>query len=139
MVGQLDGLGGHLGRVQAELGTGPADRDDPVEAPAGHDLVVVEALAEIVAVCRFTPVAKLASQAVSLALSLPTGRVSLTLPYLIRVGSCQTKLLFPPSSRCSITTSQPRPSQLLNEPSSSSSIFTEKHTLSAVSGLSGIG
>src|SRR6476619_5773603 len=62
-------------------------------------------IALMVAVCRLTPLAKLQSQAVSLALSLPTGRLSLTLPYFTRVGSCQTKLLVPPSSRCSMTTS----------------------------------
>src|SRR4051794_22120167 len=88
-------------------------------------------IALIVAVCRFTPLAKLHSHAVSLALSLPTGLLSLTLPYLIRVGSCQTKPLLPPSSRCSRTTSRPRPSQVLNQPRSSSSIRTVKQTLTA--------
>ena len=57
--------------------------------------------------------------------------MNLTLVYFSRVGSCQTKPLLPPSSRCSITTSQPRPSQLLKVPRSLSSILTAKQTLSA--------
>ena len=51
--------------------------------------------------------------------------------YLIRVGSCQTEPLFPPSSRCSRTISTPRPSQLLKAPSSLLSMVTVKQTLTA--------
>src|SRR4249920_1433615 len=94
-------------------------------------------MAMMVAVCRLTPFAKLEIQAVSLALSLQTGRLSLTLLYLIRVGSCQTNPLFPPSSRCSITTSRPSPSQVLNKPRSSPSMLTVKQTLTAGSSLGG--
>ena len=71
-------------------------------------------IAVIVAVCRSTPLAKLHSHPVSFALSLPIARLSLMLGYFIRVGSCQTNPLLPPSSRCSMTTSSPSPSQLLN-------------------------
>ena len=124
-MGELEGLDGDLGRVQVELG--PDQRTGIT--PSRFQLATISpslVRAVMVAVCRLTPVAKLASQAVSLALSRPTGRLSLTLAYLIRVGSCQTKPLLPPSSRCSMTTSTPSPSQLLNAPSSLSSIFTEK-------------
>ena len=63
--------------------------------------------------------------------SLLIGRLSLMLEYLTRVGSCQTRPLLPPSSRCSITTSTPSPSQLLNAPRLSSSIDTTKQTVTA--------
>src|SRR4051794_37391618 len=53
------------------------------------------------------------------------------LEYLIRVGSCQTYPLLPPSSRCSTTSSQPSPSQLMKVPRSWPSICTPKQTLTA--------
>ena len=85
----------------------------------------------MVAVLRLTPAAIPENHLVILALSLVTGRDSLTLEYLIRDGNCQTIPLLPPSSRCSITNSAPSPSQLLNAPRLSSSIFTTKHTATA--------
>src|SRR5215831_3778422 len=84
----------------------------------------------MVAVHRLTPPVMLANHFAIFAVSGPSGRVNLTLEYFNRVGSCQTKVLFPPSSRCSITTSQPRPSQLLKVPSSLLSILRAKQTLS---------
>ncbi len=51
-----------------------------------------------------------------------------------RVGSCQTNPLLPPSSRCSMTTSTPSPSQLLKVPSFMSSMVTAKQTVTAGSG-----
>src|SRR3954454_19581247 len=75
----------------------------------------------------------LASQLAIFSVSLPSGLVSLMFGYFSRVGSCHTERLFPPSSRVSITTSAPRPSQLLNSPSSWSSSFTTYRTLTAVS------
>src|SRR3954469_18397944 len=75
----------------------------------------------------------LASQEAIFSVSLPRGRVSLMFGYFSRVGSCHTDMLLPPSSRVSMTTSAPRPSQLLNSPSSWSSSFTTYRTLMAVS------
>ena len=46
-----------------------------------------------------------ANQVAILAVSALTGRVSLTLVYLMRPGSWWTKQFMPPSSRCSMTTS----------------------------------
>src|SRR3954454_6649680 len=75
----------------------------------------------------------LASQLAIFSVSLPSGLVSLMFGYFSRVGSCHTERLLPPSSRVSITTSAPRPSQLLNSPRSWSSSFTTYRTLTAVS------
>src|SRR3954454_6319620 len=75
----------------------------------------------------------LASQLAIFSVSLPSGLVSLMFGYFSRVGSCHTDMLLPPSSRVSMTTSAPRPSQLLNSPSSWSSSFTTYRTLMAVS------
>ena len=69
-----------------------------------------------------TPLIMLANQVVSCFESSQIGLLSLTLLNFILVGNCQTIPLFPPSSRCSMTISAPRPSQLLNTPSSSWSI-----------------
>ena len=52
--------------------------------------------------CGSTPLAMPTNHSAILSLSRPTGRESLTLVYLIRLGSCQTKPLLPPSSRCSM-------------------------------------
>jgi len=76
-----------------------------------------------------------ANQAATFAVSALTGRVSFTLVYFIRPGSWWTKALLPPSSRCSITTSTPIPSQAVNVPSGHASISTLKHTLTAGSAL----
>src|SRR3954468_17792151 len=75
----------------------------------------------------------LASQEAIFSVSLPRGRVSLMFGYFSRVGSCHTDMLLPPSSRVSMTTSAPRPSQLLNSPRSWSSSLTMYRTLRAVS------
>ena len=96
-------------------------------------------IAEITMVVGLTPLIMLANQDVRCLLSSPIGRVSLTLVNFIRVGSCQIIALLPPSSRCSMTISQPSPSQLLNIPSGNSSILTLKQTLTAGSFMSAIG
>src|SRR5262249_46316002 len=91
--------------------------------------------ASMVAVLRLTPAAIPENHWAIFALSGLTGRDSLTLEYLMRVGSCHTQPLLPPSSRCSMTNSQPSPSQLLNAPRLSSSIFTTKQTATASSSM----
>ena len=113
-------------------------RDGPVQRTGTTPLsdhwatVVPSALfAEITAVIGCTLCSALVIQVVNLWLSGPTGRVSLMLLYFIRVGSCQTIMLLPPSSRCSSTTSRPRPSQLLNVPIDVLSSSTAKATPTA--------
>ncbi len=78
------------------------------------------------AVRRLTPVVMLANHSMILVVSGPSGRLSLMFVYFRRVGSCHTWPLNPPSSRCSSTTSTPRPSQLLKVPSSLLPMVTEK-------------
>src|SRR5215217_6906824 len=73
------------------------------------------------------------TQAATSVVFAPSGRLNLMLPYFNRVGSCQTWVLTPPSSRASITTSQVIPSQLVNTPSLVSSILTMKWMPTAVS------
>ncbi len=73
--------------------------------------------------------ARSANQAATLAESPLMGRVSLTLVYLIWPPNWWTKELLPPSIRCSMTTSHPRPSQPVNTPRSWSSISTLKWTV----------
>ena len=58
--------------------------------------------------------------------SLSSGRASLMFVYLNRTGSWCTNRLLPPSSRCSSTTSHPRPSHDVNRPSRWWSISTWK-------------
>src|SRR5690606_17075750 len=89
------------------------------------------------AVLRLNPVVIVANQRATFSVSRVSGRDSFTLEYFSRVGSCHTCPLLPPSSRVSRTTSQPSPSQVLNDPSSMSSIVTTKQTLTA--GSSGAG
>src|SRR6476646_9845602 len=62
-------------------------------------------IALMLAVLGSSEFAMLANQAFTLTVFLHSGRVSLMLEYLIRVGSCHTKDLLPSSSRCSRTTS----------------------------------
>src|SRR5258705_4068999 len=117
-------------------------RDGPVQRTGTTPLrdhwatVLPSALfAEITAVIGCTLCSALVIQVVSFWLSGPTGRVSLMLLYFIRVGSCQTIMLLPPSSRCSSTTSRPKPSQLLNMPIDVLSSSTEKATPTGESSL----
>jgi hypothetical protein len=70
------------------------------------------------------PEAMSANHLAIFSVSRPRGRVSVMLGYLSRVGSCQMKALLPPSSRDSITTSQPSPSHVLNVPRSALSRAT---------------
>lgn len=116
-------------------------RDGPVQRTGTTSIRLQRAttvpstvIALMCAVFRAAPLIMPDSQAVTFSVSLVTGRLSLMLEYLIRDGSCQTYPLLPPSSRCSMTTSQPRPSQLLNAPRLMLSISTVKHTLTAGSG-----
>src|SRR5215470_10571328 len=80
---------------------------------------------------RVPPVTILVNHLATFSVSLVSGLDSLMFGYLILLGNCQTKPLLPPSSRCSITTSAPSPSQLLNAPRPMSSSSTTKHTLTA--------
>src|SRR6476620_1201964 len=95
-------------------------------------------IAEITMVVGLTPFIIPANHWVSFLLASQIGRLSLTLVNFILVGNCQTMALLPPSSRCSMTISQPSPSQLLNTPSAASSMVTRKHTLTAGSLVSAI-
>src|SRR5437879_4607502 len=89
--------------------------------------------ASIVAVPRVTPSAISASHCATLALSGPTGRVNLTLEYLIRTGSLWTKPLLPPSIRSSVSTSIDSPSQVVKAPSLQLSISTVKYSPTSMS------
>src|SRR6478735_1470896 len=60
--------------------------------------------------------------------SRPSGRDSLMVEYFSFVGICQMKLLLPPSSRVSMTTSTLSPSQLVNAPRLWSSSLTTNAT-----------
>src|SRR5690349_13593628 len=110
-------------------------RDGPVQRTgttplSDHCATVVPStvFAEINAVIGSTLCSALVIQVVNLWLSGPTGRVNLILLYFIRVGSCHTIMLLPPSSRCSSTTSRPKPSQLVNVPIDALSSSTAKAT-----------
>src|SRR5437879_2374362 len=89
--------------------------------------------ASIVAVPRVTPSAISASHCATLALSGPTGRVNLTLAYLMRTGSLWTKPLLPPSIRSSVSTSIESPSQVVNAPRSQLSILILKNSPTSMS------
>ncbi len=69
-------------------------------------------------VLRLTSPAMLENHEATFAESPLMGRVSLMFVYLMRPGSWWMKRFCPPSSCCSTTTSQPRPSHWVNTPRS---------------------
>ena len=89
--------------------------------------------ASISAVPRLTSFAMLASHFATFALSGPTGRVNLTLAYLMRTGSLWTKPLLPPSIRSSVSTSIDSPSQVVKAPRSQVSMVILKNSPTSMS------
>lgn len=133
-MGELEGLGGHLGRFDRHRRACQRTGSTPARVHFQTSWLS-SVIATIRAVVRAGVPDIFANQAATFAVSALTGRVSLTLVYFIRPGSWWMKALLPPSSRCSMVTSTPIPSQAVKVPSGHASISTLKQTLTAGSAL----